>query len=171
MCLISQHVARLLPSASTSPASRGPLASAQPLFPNAPFLARASLRRLAMATLCGMGLLGLAGCGGGDRPTLGRVHGRVTMDGQPLAKALIAFQPKVKGRESFASTDANGQYELTYLGDVKGAGIGPNSVRVSAQKSRDLKSETVPAKYNQQTTLRFEVKAGDNEANFDLTTQ
>jgi hypothetical protein len=133
---------------------------------------RGSLHGLAMAAACGVGLLLMIGCGGGgDRPTLGRVHGRVTMDGEPLAKAGIAFQPKEKGRESFARTDAKGEYELTYLGEVKGAGIGENSVRITTQKSNDPKTETVPAKYNKQTTLRFEVKAGDNEANFDLTSK
>ena len=128
--------------------------------------------RRAVAALCGLALLAVAGCGGGgDRPTLGRVHGRVTMDGEPLAKAGVGFQPKTKGRESFASTDANGEYELTYLGDLKGVGVGENSVRITTQRTNDPRTETVPAKYNKQTTLRFEVKAGNNKANWDLTSK
>jgi len=122
-----------------------------------------------MAALCGMTLLAIVGCGSGDRPTLGRVHGKVTMDGQPLAKACIGFQPKTKGRESYARTDDNGEYELSYFRGAKGAGIGENSVRITTQSSSDPETETVPAKYNRQTKLRFEVKPGDNEANFDLT--
>ncbi len=128
-----------------------------------------SARKFALAAVCGIGLLLIAGCGdGGGRPSLGRVHGRVTMDGQPLAKAAVRFQPKEKGRESFGKTDANGEYELTYLGEVKGAGLGENTVRISTQRTNDPKTETVPAKYNTQTTLSFEVKAGDNKADFDL---
>lgn len=128
------------------------------------------LRRLAIAVFCGVGPLLVAGCGGGgDRPALGRVHGRVTMDGKPLAQAAVGFQPKAKGRESTGRTDSNGEFDLTYLGDVKGAGIGENSVRVTTQKTNDPRTESVPAKYNKLTTLRFEVKAGtDNVANFDL---
>ncbi len=128
------------------------------------------LLRLAMAAACGVGLLAVAGCGGqSDRPALGRVHGRVTLDGKPLAKAGVGFQPKGKGRESFATTDENGEYELNYRADVQGAGAGDNAVRITKQTSHDWRSETVPAKYNRQSTLRFEVKAGeDNVANFDL---
>ena len=103
---------------------------------------------------------------------MGRVHGRVTMDGKPLAKAGIAFQPKLKGRESFARTDDNGEYELTYLGETKGAGVGENSVRITTQRNNDPKTETVPAQYNKQTNLHFEVQEGDNkDANFDLSSQ
>lgn len=131
---------------------------------HAPFLCR-----MALAAACCTSLIVVAGCGGsGDRPALGRVHGRVTLGGKPLAHAGIAFQPKTNGRESFGTTDANGEYELTYLGQVKGAGLGENSVRITTQKTNDPKTETVPAKYNTATTLRFDVKAGDQEANFDL---
>jgi len=127
------------------------------------------LLRLALAAVCGMGLLEFAGCSSGDRPVLGRVHGRVTMDGKPLVSAGVGFQPKDKGRESFATTDANGEYEMNYFSDVQGVGAGENSVRITKQKSNDWRSETIPAKYNRQTTLRFEVKGGEeNVADFDL---
>ena len=128
----------------------------------------ASLQRLALAAACCTGLVLIAGCGSSDRPALGRVHGRVTLGGKPLAHAGIGFQPKAKGRESYATTNGNGEYELTYLGQVKGAGLGENSVRITTQRSNDERTETMPAKYNTATTLRFEVKAGDQEANFDL---
>jgi hypothetical protein len=122
------------------------------------------------AVACCLGLLVVAGCHGDpDRPTLGQVHGRVTMDGKPLAKAHIRFEPKTKGRESFATTNDDGEYELIYLGTTKGAGVGQNLVRISTQRSNDQRTETVPARYNNaKTELQFEVKAGENEANFDL---
>ena len=145
------------------------LASSLPASPS--FLARLPLRRLAAVAVCGMGLLAFAGCGGSGRPDLGRVHGRVTMDGNPLVHAGIAFQPLSKGRESFGCTDANGDYELKYKPDVYGVGVGENSVRITTQRTNDPKTETVPARYNTQTTLRFEVKGGDNVANFDLTSE
>ena len=138
-----------------------------------PIVCKQPLRRLAIAVFYGLGLLLVAGCGGGgDRPALGRVHGRVTMDGKPLAQAAVGFQPKAKGRESTGRTDSNGEFDLTYLGDVKGAGVGENSVRVTTQRTNDPRTESVPAKYNKQTTLRFDVKGGeDNVANFDLTSK
>ena len=128
------------------------------------------LRRLAAAALCGIGLLAVAGCGGNsERPALGLVHGRVTLDGHPLKGAFVGFQPKDKGRESFGHTDENGEYELTYLRDIKGAAVGENFVRITTEKNNDPKTETVPLKYNKQTTLDFDVKAGENSpANFDL---
>ena len=124
-----------------------------------------------MTALCGVCLLSLAGCSHSDRPTLGRVHGRVTMDGEPLKHAGIAFQPAAKGREAHALTDANGEFELKYAPGVQGSGIGNNSVRITTQSSPDPSTETVPAKYNRQTTLTFDVQKGDNEANFDLTSE
>ncbi|MGO9109293.1 MAG: carboxypeptidase-like regulatory domain-containing protein [Thermoguttaceae bacterium] len=155
---MSQRDASSFSAASASVVSEEPLVSKEPLW------------RFAVAALVCLTLLAITGCGGsGDRPTLGRVHGRVTMDGQPLARAGIGFQPKARGRESYARTNANGEYELSYLREVKGAGIGENSVRVTTQRTNDPETETVPAKYNRQTTLHFEVKPGDNEANFDLT--
>src|SRR5208337_3207675 len=132
-----QRVASLIPAVTVSVISAEPVAS------------MTSLPRLAVAVLCGMmGLLAIAGCRGSQRPELGRVHGRVTMDGQPLCRAGIAFQPKDKGRESYAVTDVNGEYELSYFRGVKGAGVGENSVRVTTQKTNDPETETVPERYN-----------------------
>jgi len=136
---------------------------------SASVVSRGRFRRLAPAVVCGMGLLAVAGCSHSDRPELGRVHGHITMDDKPLVRAGVGFQPKVKGRESYGTTDANGEYEMNYLPGVKGAGVGENVVRVTTQRTSDPRTETVPAKYNKQTTLRFGVKAGeDNVADFDL---
>jgi len=111
------------------------------------------------------------GCGGSaDRPPLGQVHGRVTLDGKPLAKVAVVFQPvDGPGRQSSAVTDANGDYVLKYIRDDLGATVGKNSVRISKQKGHDLETETVPLKYNQQTTLTVDVQPGENEIPFDLT--
>jgi len=120
------------------------------------------LRSSALA-LCGMGLLAVAGCGGQNRPALAQVHGRVTLNGKPLANAIVAFHPEGGGRESSGVTDDNGEYVLKYIRDELGGTVGKNSVRVVKQ------AENVPERYNKQTTLSFEVKPGDNDIPLPLT--
>ncbi len=128
---------------------------------------------VALAMLAAMLLLIPAGCGGSkDRPALGQVHGHVTFDGKPLAHAGVVFRPQeVAGRESMGITDDNGEYVLKYIRDDLGAALGKNSVRISTQRSNDPRTETVPERYNKKTTLSRDVKPGDNEIDFPLTSQ
>jgi len=114
------------------------------------------------------------GCGGGvDLPELGIVTGKVSLSGQPVVKATVQFIP-ANGRPSVAITDASGNYELSYVGNTKGAVLGQHNVRISTFQKADADSETVavpetiPTKYNLMSTLTHEVKAGKNEINFDL---
>jgi len=94
------------------------------------------------------------------------------MDGKPLAKAGVGFQPRIKGREAYGTTDENGEYDLNYLPNVPGAGVGENIVRITTQSTNDPQTETVPARYNHRTTLRFDVEPGKlNIANFDLSSK
>ena len=65
-------------------------------------------------------------------------------------------------------TDADGNYTLNYIRDVQGAAVGRHSVRITAGDPVTGKPEPVPARYNVKTELRKEVKAGENEINFDL---
>jgi hypothetical protein len=127
------------------------------------------LRFVAVAVACGLGLLAIAGCGNAGRPTLGQVHGCVTLDGKPLADAKIIFKSQeAKVRESWAFTDASGEYVLKYLRDIMGGTVGRNSVRISKPRE-NARGEMLPEKYNTSTTLTADVKRGDNEINFDLT--
>lgn len=131
--------------------------------------------------LCMLASLGLEGCGSvaDDQPDLGQVSGQVTLDGQPLAAANIYFQPVEGGRNSTATTDDQGNYVLDYLRDLKGAKIGQHKVRISTfvepVKGDDGavenpgKKELVPDKYNKQTELEKEVKAGENVINIEIT--
>lgn len=109
----------------------------------------------------------IGGCGGvGDQPDIGTVAGTVTLDGKPLADAEIIFQHENK-RFSHAATDANGQYELTYIRDIKGAAVGKHRVVIKARDAR--RRQIVPLKYNANTTLTAEVKPGQNTFDFALT--
>ncbi len=126
-----------------------------------------SRRRLAIVLAA---LTGIAGCSG-PAAKLGTVHGRVTMDGKPLAHAGVRFQPQDGGHDSTGSTDADGNYRLHYLRDIVGARLGAHKVIVSTQHDRAGKTETVPARYNTDTALKANVVAGDQVINFDLTTK
>ena len=130
-------------------------------------------RDLIRCLACSCVLLLTGGCGGSDGPELGRVTGKVTLGGKPLAKASVQFIPE-KARMSAGTTDDEGKYELTYTRTEKGAIPGTHTVRVTTYiaKNADLEiegaPETVPAKYNSKSTLKREVKAGSNEINLDL---
>lgn len=126
----------------------------------------------------GMGVLCLVligGCGGGgasDQPDLARVSGTVTLDNKPLANATVRFYPQ-DGRPSSGQTDSQGRYELIYLAGTKGAVLGEHEVRITtADDDEDplglQNTETVPAIYNKQTTLKQTVEKKDNVIDFTL---
>ncbi|MCH9655664.1 MAG: carboxypeptidase-like regulatory domain-containing protein [Planctomycetes bacterium] len=116
--------------------------------------------------------VGCGGSGASDQPDLGTVSGVVKMDGQPLANVTVSFSP-AQGRPSNGKTDTEGNYNLGYIGDTKGAVIGAHTVSISTPQEAPTPPGTtykdpIPAKYNVKTTLKEEVKAGDNTINFDL---
>ncbi|MFK7777647.1 MAG: carboxypeptidase-like regulatory domain-containing protein [Gimesia sp.] len=124
------------------------------------------LRRFFNVLICFGVIVSLTACGGGgsDTPDLGQVTGKITLDGAPLSDASVTFMPE-NVRSSAATTDSEGNYELIYIRDEKGASIGKHKVVVS--KLKDEK-ETIPKQYSGETELSADVKAGANEFNFDL---
>lgn len=120
------------------------------------------------------------GCGGvSDMPEVGTVSGKLTLDGKPVENATIMFHPIEDGRSSTATSDADGNYELEYMPGTPGAKIGQHEVVVttfveeSGTDEGDEKvpgrEEIIPEKYQPQSELKVEVKAGDNTINLDLT--
>ena len=103
-------------------------------------------------------------------PELGEVRGTVTLDGRPLARATVIFEPKAGGHASRAVTDASGRYQLVYLRDITGALVGSHLVKVSTASEDDPK-ERIPARYNKQSTLAADVAAGANEYNVSLSSR
>jgi hypothetical protein len=64
-------------------------------------------------------------------PKLYPVRGRVTLEGKPLARAVVAFLPTFSvGTHCVGETKADGTYELSHLGQP-GAGRGEYRVVVS----------------------------------------
>lgn len=133
------------------------------------------MKRIGLALLVAVALVILPGCGPGqDVPELGEVTGTVTLDGKPLANAQVRFEPE-SAALSIGLTDGNGQYELSYVNDAKGAAIGKHVVRIEWFPDPDEPAQEavlVPARYNTESTLTAEVKAGKNEnVNFELTSR
>ena len=135
------------------------------LFPTLP---RAASLCRAIAVFALLGIACSTGCGRSDRPPLGRVQGKVTLNGRPLPNALVVFQP-TKGRISCDTTNGEGHYDLVFLREVRGAIVGKHRIQITTQAPEDFRKEIVPACYNTKMTLEREVAASDNEINFDLT--
>lgn len=100
-------------------------------------------------------VLTLSGCGGvPDQPPLGTVTGTVTLDGKPLEFIEISFVPN-KGRPSYGDTNSLGNYELTYVRNIKGAKVGKHTITV--RSGRVDNSQLKPV----------EIKPGKNVINIE----
>lgn len=138
---------------------------------------RATGRQFAWPAALVAAVLTLGGCAGGAQ--LGEVGGTVTVDGQtPAEGSSITFIPtdgksaggggSIEGGK-YATKVPVGNYKVEIRvpkpsKPVKGApveGPGPGG-------PADIE-ESLPAKYNDQTELTFEVKSGKNEKNWELT--
>ncbi len=131
-----------------------------------------SLRRVGLGLIA---LAGIMGCGPGG-PEIARVQGTITMDGKPLPAAVVMFVPE-RGRPSACETDDSGNYVLEFTEGRMGAIPGKNRVEINTARlayEKDGKQypavkESVPAKYNRNTELEFNVEPKKtNIANFDL---
>ena len=111
-----------------------------------------------------------AGCGKSG-PELAPVSGRVTVDGQSMENVDVTFQPDEMRPASYGRTDADGHYELGYKRGVQGALLGQHTVRITVERSLVPNPPHIAARFNSQSELRREVKAGQNEFDFDVTTE
>jgi hypothetical protein len=79
-------------------------------------------------------LILLSGCGGKTKlPGLVPASGKLTLDGTPLANAVISFQPKGEGRSATATTNAAGEFQATTLNPNDG--IFPGDYVITVSKS------------------------------------
>jgi hypothetical protein len=114
-------------------------------------------------------VMSFAGCGK-TGSNLAPVTGRITLDGKPLEKADILFQPDGSKPPSAGRTNADGRYELAYKRGVMGSTVGSNTVRITISSDVVSNPPNIPARYNTESELTKEVKSDQNEFNFDLTT-
>jgi len=111
-----------------------------------------------------------AGCTQDDRPKLGLVRGKVTLDGRPLVGARIVFRPvpSERGRASTGFTDAEGNYEMIYIRDIRGASVGSHLVWITPADFDANVAEELRRDHNRQYVLQRRVHPGRQEMNFDL---
>jgi len=110
-----------------------------------------------------------SGCGSGGPPVpeLVPATGVVTKGGQPVVDAIVTFWPE-KGAQSVGNTDAEGRFELKYMGTTPGAVPGKHSVKIS-KMSGEAGEELIPRQFNDASKLTKEVtKPGPNEFKFEI---
>jgi len=112
----------------------------------------------------------ITGCGK-DGQQIAPVHGHVKLDGQPLANADVQFQPDGSQRPSSGRTDAEGRYELMYKRGQPGAMVGTHKVRIWVSPEVVKHPPIIAARFDTKSELDREVKSGDNEFDFDVTTE
>jgi len=128
-------------------------------------------------------VLTLVGCGGSGFQ-VAPVSGTVTLDGAPLPDASVVFQPIAvgtsdAGQGSVGKTDAAGKFTLMTIDKQPGAVVANHRVSISTYQADETAEgmvitaeEKVPAKFNEETELVFEVPAGGTDAaDFDLTSE
>lgn len=116
------------------------------------------------------------------------VSGTITLDGQPLADAVVTFEDPASGQFSFGRTDSSGAYEMQLDSEMWGVVPGEKLVRISTtRKILGLNSdeeggseegeegpaapraeEAVPEKYNTKSELRVTVSESESTFDFDL---
>lgn len=134
-------------------------------------------------TLCSFSL----GCAPGvqtdySQLELVRVSGKVTLDGKPLASAIVEFVAE-DSTYSFGLTDKLGNYNLMFNSERRGVTPGPKVVRIRTGGGLDDEAsaplegeeeltpsprELVPACYHERSQLKVTVAGRSQQANFDL---
>ncbi|MBL8815388.1 MAG: carboxypeptidase regulatory-like domain-containing protein [Planctomyces sp.] len=146
--------------------------------------------------ICGL-LMVTAGCSATNEVDYGKVDliqagGTVTLDGAPLASAVISFDNPETGTFSFARTDSGGKYVLQFDTEKKGVTPGQKIVQISTSRtilglggseegdpasdgavegegeSGESNVEAVPSCYNKESILKVEVTKDKTTYNFDL---
>ena len=109
-------------------------------------------------------------------PATGDVSGTVQVDGKtPAPGSSITFMPSDGKSPSAGSLIANGRYTTRVPVGTAKVEIRVPRVLAKSKAARqgpgaegDVVEESLPAKYNDQTELRLDVKAGKNEKDWDL---
>jgi hypothetical protein len=133
-------------------------------------------------------LAALVGCAESDALPREAISGTVTLDGQPLKEGVIQFMPAASAtgdgtvaggpiREGKFEIPRHegptpGSYSVTILSGGAGADAPPAGTPPGEGTPNKPAKEAIPAKYNAQTTLKADVKKGEeNTFKFELVTK
>lgn len=117
-----------------------------------------------------------SGCSAPSGPPTEVVSGNVTLDGKPLPQGTIGFFPVDGAGATSGAAITNGVYTANVpLGSKR---VEIRAFKVIGQKvvyegdpnspKTDIKEETIPPRYNNQSDLKITVVKGKNPANFSL---
>jgi hypothetical protein len=151
--------------------------SGRPLVGLGSLAVQTSIACLAVSIVCVSVVLLGSGCGRTSRGN-STVSGQVKLDGKPVEQGSILFLPMqgAKGREASGPIE-RGVYKLSAVA------VGQNRVEIRTMRKTGQKvpmpyakhgetvDEEVPAvaeRFNSASTLTFEVKPGDNVADFEV---
>ncbi len=143
----------------------------------AAFVNASAVRRLAVALTCVGLIVFAAGCSKGGRKQVYPVRGRVLVQGQPVAGAIVTFHPPAAAPDDprpSAQTDEQGYFTLGSYGKDDGAPAGDYAVSVTCFRSFAAKNASegdestrnvLPPRYANPATSRLHasVSAGPNE--------
>jgi hypothetical protein len=142
-------------------------------------VARTTARRVGWLVGTLVALLVLAGCSGEAK--MGTVTGAVTVDGQvPAEGSSITFFPTDGKSRSAGALIEQGKYSTSVpVGEARVEIRVPRPARTGKGKpgegpggpGGDIIEESLPAKYNDKTELKYDVKPGRNEKNWELKTK
>ena len=128
-------------------------------------MCRTLMIAVAMAACCG--------CVNREQFEIAPVSGSVTLNGRPLSDARIGFEPVASngslagGSGSYATTDQDGNFQLSTVHGKDGAVVGRHRVWIRTIRldptGKMIGKESLPREYNDDTTLSFEVTAGGTE--------
>jgi len=121
-----------------------------------------------------LAFLQFVGCYRSAGPELAPVTGTVTLDGKPLDRATVMFQP-ASGRPSFGTTDKDGKYAMRYTIERLGVMPGTSTVSITSVVEDDqgnkVRGELLPRKYHSQTELTADVQAQASVFDFKLVSK
>lgn len=134
-------------------------------------------RSTRIAVLCLGALAMLQSIAGCSDPTQGIVSGSVVVDGKPAETGAISFIP-VNGRGTTAgAVIEQGKYKATVpVGEVRieirvSKVVGEQKIYDTPDSPiQEVMEESLPARFNDQSELTWEVPSGKSTKDFDLQT-
>ena len=114
-----------------------------------------------------------AGCNGGSGKV--KIHGKVTLDGQPVATGSIAFIPTDGKGQTAGAIITDGAYQAEVQAGAMRVEI--HYPKASGKRKLydtpdsptiDTTEEQIPAKYNTQSQLTETITSKSSEINFEL---
>lgn len=111
-------------------------------------------------------------------PELGRVRGRITVEGQPFPSVRVTLTPVIskleeKGKTQTVGsatdlTDEDGNFDVQYTEGYMGAPVGKVRVTLEPEIATPENIRKIPSSFAGNTGPQYEVKKTGNDGNFDF---